>query len=376
MRTLSIRRITSHNVIIDTIVSILLLILIAGCNGGIPPSPPPSLAPLQIFEDQFNSSNTYATYTGLGGAKVVIDSGRLTVQMPDPIPTSGAGFKLELPPPKNGVGVRCLRFENLIIPEAPIGSFMKWTWYGFDNATGARIMVLETLIEKSGSFTVRHRKADGTLVTHRVENKSWSDVKTKRWDTAWFSNEVQLEIEFKDGTRYNSEWLDPPASLISGFELIATVPTFSIGMVEGSEHHWEPPKSGHLTSFDVPVLDALSSYFVGQGVAADIVMVATIIEVSAVGNPIGKDPRPRLQVKYRLDSLLKGSMKTDSFVVYHAIDRDRTEKFQPEKKLILYLQRGTDSKTDERESWFWDYGDPTGVIPFSAQNLEAAFERL
>lgn len=316
-------------------------------------------APLfHVFDDGFDSDETFGSYSAVGGATLSIAGGRLAIGMPSPIPTSGAGFRVDLPPPTDGVGVRCMRFSDFVIPESPVGTFMEWTWFGFD-VDGNRVVVLETRIEKTGSFTVRHRKANGTLVTKTVEDKSWSDVKTKRWDTRRGGREVQLEIEFKDGSRYNSEWIDPDATFIAGFSLAATVDSFSIGFVEGSQFHWEPPKSQTLPAFSTPELNARSAQLIELGIDADLVVAATVARVGSGG----------LAVDYVVDALLKGQRpQAERIQVLH--DAAGLERIEPEARLILYLRAGAEP------SQFAVIGSPSGLLPFTTENLEAAFARL
>jgi hypothetical protein len=355
-----------------TLVALALALALALAQTPIPSQP----VSLQVFKDTFDSGSSYATYRALGGATLTQSGGQLKVANPAGSPA--AGFSMTLP--AGGIGVRCVEFDGFAIPTAPIGTYLDWTWYGFDDATGARVVVLQTHVEKTGSFTVRHRKADGTLVVQKVPDKDWSDVKSHKWDTRRSGKQVMLEIQFKDGSKYNSAWLDPQASTISGFDVTGNLESYSLDTVAGEEFHTDTEPA--VEPVQVPVfaggeLAGLSHYFIGQTDDSDAVAVGRVVaRASRLSAPLGGDPRPRLRVEYAPAGTLRGSLPRGRLVVYHAIDDLRAaRRFQPGSRWVLYLQRG--SRADGLPAdWFWDYGHPTGVVPYSRQNLAAATARI
>src|SRR5688572_24761358 len=201
---------------------LMMLLYVVGCGG--------SQKATRRFQDQFGAKPGYAAYSAVGGATVRTAGDRLIVAVP---PGSNGGLEVMLPTPDKGNAVRCMRFVNFVIGPEAVGTRMVWTWFGVD-AAGKRYTLLETEIERTGSFTIRHRKADGRLVTQTVEGKNWDDVRSHRGDSRTDGKGFMLEITFKAGPRHNSAWLDPPAGVTLGFTLTTTLSGFSLGMVEGS----------------------------------------------------------------------------------------------------------------------------------------------
>ena len=337
--------------------------------------PPPAPISLAVFKDDFGSAPTYATYKAVGLASISTSGGILKVSNPTGDPASG--FSITLPP--GGTGVRCLAFSNFEIAEPALGTFLDWTWYAYDDVTRRQIVVLQTHIEKTGSITIRHRKANGMLVEVKIPDKSFSDIKTKKWDTRRSGKEVQLEIEWKDGTKYNSKWMDPPASTIAGFTAVGNLREYSVDQAAGVEFHTDvvvaEPVS--VASFATPQLQALSKYFIGQTDDSDVVATGRVLRVAARPSaPIGDDPRPRLRVVYQPAKVLRGALPAGNLVVFHALDKPAdAARFRPGRRSILYLQRGAHPE-GTAAGWYFDYGHHPGVVAWNSQNLRAVTDRI
>jgi hypothetical protein len=337
--------------------------------------PPPTPISLGVFQDDFNSAPPFATYKAVGLASISISGGTLNVSNPTGDPASG--FSITLPP--GGTGVRCLAFSNFQIPEPALGTFLDWTWFAYDDTTGQQIVVLQTHIEKTGSITIRHRKANGTLVEVKIPDKSFSDIKTKKWDTRRSGKQVQLEIEWKDGTKYNSKWMDPPASTIAGFTAVGNLQEYSVDQAAGMEFHTDVVVAQPVlvASFATPQLQRLSKYFIGQTDDSDVVVVGRVLRVAARSSaPLGDDPRPRLRVVYQPSKSLRGSLPAGNLVAFHALGSPAdAARFRPGRRAILYLQRG-EHPEGTPAGWFFDYGRHPGVVAYNAQNLRAVTDRI
>jgi len=325
-----------------------------------------------VFHDTFNSAATYASYKPLNGATVTIGGVRLTVSVSDASGQSGLRFRL----PAGGTGVRCAKFDGFDIAGGPIGSRMVWTWFGLDDLTGQEVVVLQTTIEKTGSFTVVHKKQNGTTVSVHIPDKDWKDVKSKRWDTRRGGKQVQLEIEWKDGTKYSSSWMDPSASTIAGFDVTTDLPEFSIDDAEGSEVHMEAAVDGTvaLAPFDLQVPRTAPLHWLLETKDADHIVAATVDEVGEPVRVPGGQGGARLTVSYRLDEELLGTLGAERFTVLHSLgSRSQLRRFQPGSSLLLFLRRGEEGEPAAALS---DFGRPAGVIPDSAQNRRAVAARV
>ncbi|MEM7052609.1 MAG: hypothetical protein AAF604_23295 [Acidobacteriota bacterium] len=338
---------------------------------------------LKVFTDKFNGRNTYATYSALGNATVSIHSGRLWVDMPAS-PSAGDGLKMELP--STGTGVRCLDFGGLDIAPAALGARMTWVWFGFDDQTGDRIEIRRVEmwtedgdgLRQDKQFKIKHTKENGEPVEHTVEGKDWDDVASKRWDTKNNGTKVQLEIEFKDGTEYNSDWLDPPASTISGFEVSGDGSDFSLDSVGGGEFHTQsvPAEPVEVATFAEARFNAVPNYFIGQTGDADLVVVARLRSIEQRTSPVSFDPRPRLRAQWNAETVLKGIPNGERLTVLHALEDEHGRLgLRPGDRAILYLRRGEEPRGLDRE-WYWDFGPTVGRVPFSDQNLRAAASRI
>jgi len=322
-----------------------------------------------VFQDDFNSPSTYATYKPLGAASVKIDGGRLYVQVDDATGKSGLSMRL----PAGGVGVRCLSFDGLDIPIGDIGSILRWTWFGFDDTTGQEVVVLETEIERTGSLTIRHRKADGTLVEQHFPDKDFSDIDSKRWDTRRNGTQVQLEIKWKDGTKYNSDWMDPSASTIAGFDVTTDLPGFSVDGTGGNEVHTTESTADPVmvTAFE-PSVGGSQLHWMLEGKDADQVVVGTVLLVRGAARAIPDDPRRRVEIEILPRATLLGPEMVGPVRVLHAV-RGRLDLSEGDD-VLLFLRDGREISPEA--GWLWDYGLPVGVIPFTQQNLEAVRDRL
>ena len=328
---------------------------------------------LQVYNDNFNSQNTYGSYTALGDATVTIANGRLQVTVPDGAVDSGLRFRL----PPAGVGVRCSRFGGLDIPDGPIGSKMTWTWFGFDDADGSEVVVAQIEIEKTGSLTIRHTKENGEQVVEHFPDKDYDDIKTKRWDTRRNGTEVQLEIEWKDGTEYTGEWVDPPASTIAGADVTTDLPEFSAGNADGTEVHAGDGEVDTMPTdtFDRFVGKVSDLYWLLQAKDAENVIEATVYRVREKVEALPGEEKPRLAVEYFTDRVVWGDFDEATFVVHHALEDDAdAERFRAGQPFILFLRRAEELSL--AADWLWDYGQPTGVVPYSEQNSTAIENRV
>lgn len=336
-------------------------------------------ANLMVFTDDFNSATTYATYKPLNGSSVTIANGKLNVSIPDT--ATNAGLRIRFPP---GSGIRCSSFGGLEIQEAPIGSYMRWTWWGYDDQTGKEVFLLETEITKTGSFTVRHRKADGTTVSHHVADKNWGDVKKKWWDTRRGGKQVMLEIEFKDGTKYRSGWIDPPASTLAGVDIASTVPEFSIDTTGGAEVHLAegdtvplPTEAtrvpdGALPAFDNPIVTGLFPHWVFRLWDSDHVVHARVERLGTAVRLPGEDGL-RLPVTYTVLESLRGHLASSQITVYHRVGAHPRPMFRAGNELLLILEREPFQDPSGR---LVDAGSPPGVMRFSPGNRQALRARL
>jgi hypothetical protein len=324
---------------------------------------------LTVFHDDFNSPSTYAAYQPLGAATVSIGGGRLFVQVDDA--AGGSGLRMRLP--AGGVGVRCLSFDGLDVPDGPTGSILRWTWFGFDDVTGREVVVLETEVERTGSLTIRHRKADGTLVEEHFPDREYSDLKSKRWDTRRSGSQVQLEIEWKDGTSYRSDWMDPSASTIAGFDVTTDLPGFSVDATAGAEVHMEAAvaEPAMVTAFESTVPGAQIHWML-QGKDADQVLLATVLRVRGPARAIPGDPGRRVEIEVLPRSALLGPVVSEPLRVFHALDGPLDVEAGDD--VILFVRSGRELIPGA--DWLWDFGRPVGVIPFTPQNLEAVRDRL
>jgi|GEM_PF-1626389 len=324
---------------------------------------------MTVFHDDFNSPSTYASYQPLGAASVTIGGGRLFVQVDDA--SGGSGLRMRLP--AGGVGVRCLSFSGFDLPVGEIGSIERWTWFGFDDATGQEVVVLETEFERTGSLTIRHRKADGTLVKQHFPDRERSDIDTRRWDTRRNGTQVQLEIKWKDGTSYTSDWMDPNASTIAGFDVTTDLPGFSIDATEGAEVHTtvaaEEPVM--VTAFE-PMVGGSDLHWMIEGKDADQVLQGTVLLVQGAAPAIPDDPRRRVEIEILPESTLLGPVRTGPVRVFHAV-RGQLD-LEVGDDVLLFLRDGRELSPEA--DWLWDFGQPVGVIPFTPQNLEAVRDRL
>lgn len=324
---------------------------------------------MTVFQDDFNSPSTYASYQPLGGASVTIGGGRLFVQVDDT--SGGSGLHMRLP--AGGVGVRCLSFSGFDLPVGEIGTIMRWTWFGFDDTTGQEVVVLETEIERTGSLTIRHRKADGTLVEQHFPDREFSDIESKRWDTRRSGTEVQLEIKWKDGTSYNSDWMDPTASTIAGFDVATDLPGFSIDATEGAEVHTTTATAEPVmvTAFE-PTVSGSDLHWMIEGKDADQVVQGTVLLVRGPARALPDDPRRRVEIEILPESTLLGPVLTGPVRVLHAV-RGQLD-LEVGDDVLLFLRDG--AQISSEADWLWDFGQPVGVIPSTPQNLEAVRDRL
>lgn len=324
---------------------------------------------LKVFHDEFDSTSTYASYQPIGAATVTIGGGLLSVQVNDT--SGGSGLRMRLP--AGGVGVRCLSFAGLGVPDGPTGSILRWTWFGFDDTTGREIVVLETEVERTGSLTIRHRKEDGTLVEEHFPDREYSDIKSKRWDTRRNGSEVQLEIEWTDGTSYRSDWMDPSASTIAGFDVTTDLPGFSVDATEGAEVHTEATveEPVMVTSFEASVAGSQTHWMI-EGKDADQVLEGTVLRVRGSAPAIPGDPGRRVEIEVLPREILYGPVVSEPLRVFHALD-GRSD-LEAGDEVILFLRSGR--VMTPGADWLWDYGSPAGVIPYSTRNLEAVRDRL
>ncbi len=348
------------------------------------PAPAPDPAPIpddpaivvQVFQDNF-SGPTFATYQAQGGATLTTSPGRLTVSVP-PGDVNG-GFTVGLP--QGGTGVRCLKFDGFAIPDGTGVRSMVWNWIGVDDLTKAVFTVLSVSVDaddKANSVTIRHRKANGTTAVATVPNKKYSDIKSYKWDTRRNGTQVMLEVVFNDGGTYNSDWIDPAASTISGFQVTGDIGTYSFSSLTGMEYHVDsmPAAPATAPSFDSAALAGLGNYFLGQTDDSDLVAVGKVSRIVGPAAPLAGDPRPRLAVEYELQGTLRGSESHRLVTVLHALDRPSdAARFAPGKRWILYLQRAA-LQGGEQPGIYMDYGHPTGVVRFSARNLRAVAARI
>lgn len=355
------------------------------------PSPDPVPVDVHVYGDDFSSGTTYASYTPLGAAVVAISGGQLHVQVPPGASNSGLRVRL----PKDGTGVRCIGFEGMNVPSSSPGSFLRWVVYGYDDFTRQEIVLLDTTIQE-GSLTVTtragagpaknqdgikilHKKSDGRTVSHFIPGKKASDIKKKMWDTRRSGTQVQLEITWNDGTKYNSNWIDPPASTFAGFDVLTNLAELSVDGSGGDEIHVEATaeKPTVVDSFEPSSLNLLEPHWLLQAWDAEAVVVATVSRISRPAAPLSGDPRPRMLVRYSLGEVIAGSLPQSSFIVSHVLEgtADRA-RFAPGEKMILFLQRTDPPAQTGRKAWYFDYGRPAGVISYSEQNLRAVTTRL
>ena len=342
------------------------------------PAPVPTPWPpvIQVFDDDFESRITYAKYTGIGGANVYIANGRLTVDVPPGAPPDSAGLRMRLP--ANGTGVRCSAFRELKIPNLGTGQ-MHWTLFGFDDVTGAEVVLIEMFITESTGkqdpfLSFRYEKNGRGVYAHVKTNQTADKIKKIQWDTKNGGKRVQAEITFCDGSKASSPWIDPEASTIAGFDLTTDAPEFSAGGTEGAEVHAQgeavPTDPAPIEPFASPTLTALYPYWLVQAHDADAVLVATVARVGSVRQmSFEEDQRPRLEVHYFLDEALYGSPGADRFTVFHALDGGQAVKhLRPGTRLLLFVKNS--------EQGLWDFGQPTGVIPGQYQNYQAVASRV
>lgn len=353
----------------------------------------PVAVDVMVYRDDFSSGATYATYTPLGAASVGISGGQLHVAVPPGAPASGLRVRL----PKDGTGVRCIGFEGMNVPASAPGSSLRWVVYGYDDLTRQEIVLLDTTIQE-GSLTLTtragttptqqpaqdgikifHKKSDGRVVSHFIPGKKASDIKKKMWDTRRSGTQVQLEITWNDGTKYSSDWIDPPASTFAGFDVFTNLAELSVDGSGGDEIHLEAV-AGEPTvvdSFEPSSLNLLEPHWLLQAWDAEAVVVATVARIGRPAAPLSGDPRPRMLVRYSLGEVIAGSLPQSTFIVSHVLEgtADRA-RFVPGEKMILFLQRTDPPARTGRQAWYFDYGRPAGVISYSEQNLRAVTTRL
>ncbi|ANM30832.1 hypothetical protein ABI59_16495 [Acidobacteria bacterium Mor1] len=354
-----------------------VVLAVAFAVGNAAPIPQPYNG--KVFEDDFESDDTYATYTPIGDATVTIGRGLLSVDIPD---TSG-DHGLSVRVPENGTGIRCFGFTFGDIDEAPLGSSMTWTWWGYDE-NGKQVEMLRTEVIKSGSFTVRHTKKDGTTVSHHVPGKNWRDVKKKQWDTRRRGKQVQLEIKFKDGSKYSSEWIDPPEGTIAGFDVETDVADFSLDGTGGEEIHadldaveLEPVEAGVKSVATSSVVDEGPAWLL-QVKDADHIVAATVREVHSE-RVFFEDGEPRIRVDYAMTDSLAGYLFNDTFSVYHGIGElgaGSASPYRTGQSLILFLRQGFELGEHISGNRLWDAGGAQRVLPDTEQNRKAVADRL
>ncbi len=359
-----------------------------------PAIPQPWPPVLQVFSDDFESGNTYASYTALGGASINIANGQLTVSIPDGAPPGTAGLRMRFP--RGGKDVRCTEFNGINMPDVGDGE-VSWKLFGYDN-NGNEIELAEfiwteedPLGEQAHELRVIKKKSDGSIKGVKINGaagKKHGDIDKIRWDTKLFSSQVQAEITFKDGTSASSDWVDPPPAGFAGFDLTATFTglgedagEISMEGTGGTEVHtdeYQPYEPIRISLFSELRLTALFPHWLVQTRNADDIVVATVEQVGRrvnVSSPL--DPRPRIAVRYFVDESLMGTAPSNRFTVYHALDKpEEASRFRPGSKLILYLLRGEPRPGASTPLWYWDIDRPSGVIPFTEQNRRAVVSRI
>ncbi len=359
-----------------------------------PAIPQPWPPVLQVFNDDFESGNTYASYTALGGASVNIANGQLTISIPDGAPPGTAGMRMRFP--RGGKDVRCTEFDGITMPDVGDGE-VSWKLFGYDS-NGNEIELAEfiwteedPLTEGPRELRVIKKKSDGSIKGVKINGaagKKHGDIDKIRWDTKWFSSKVQAEITFKDGTTASSDWVDPPPAGFAGFDLTATfiglgedAGEISMDGTGGTEVHtdeYQPYEPIRIAQFSEPRLTALFPHWLVQTRNAEDIVVATVERVGRrvnIDSPL--DPRPRIAVRYFLDESLMGTAPSSQFTVYHALDKpEQAARFQPGSKLILYLLRGNTRPGASTPLWYWDIDRPSGVVAFTEQNRRAVVSRI
>jgi hypothetical protein len=375
-----------------------------GARGGpevvIQPAPTPLPQPwppvLQVFSDDFESGNTYASYTALGGASVTIANGQLNISIPDGVAPGKAGMRMRFP--RNGTPIRCTGFGGIKMPDVGDGE-LNWKLFGYDDAGNEVLLAEFVWVEEiptgegpaQRELRVYKKKSDGSLTGVTINGaggKGHGDIDKIRWDTKWFSSKVQAEITFTDGTTASSDWVDPPPAGFAGFDLTASFVNngeeageISVGGTGGTEVHseeYQPYEPIRIAQFSEPRLTALFPHWLVQTRNAEDILVGTIETVGRrveVDSPF--DHRPRIAVSYFLDETLMGTAPGSRFTVYHALDKpEQADRFRPGAKLILYLLRGDSRPGASAPLWYWDIDRPTGVIPFNEQNRRAVVSRI
>lgn len=364
---------------------LLLITLLAASGAAVliaatpAPAPLPFPPVLQVYKDTFNSATTFAKYNGFGGASVAINAGRLWVSPPVGGATGPAGLRMRLP--RNSRGVRCMEMSGLDIimpPEQP----MSWTFFGYSDTSGTQVNLLEMEITelqtRTDVLSFRFKKANGEVVfAHHETDKKRKNIKKIQWDKRNNGTEVQCEVEYDDGTKWNSPWMDPEAGTFAGVDVSTGDGEMSVDTSGGAEVHTEgdAAQPAPILPFEHQALTSQEPYWLIQTFDAETIVSATVDRVTGVSPiPIAKDPRPRLKVIYRLDEALYGVPTGTRFVVYHALStRSDAAQFEPGRRLILFIRPNPAGATG---NWFWDSGRPTGVLPSSTHNIKAVASRI
>ena len=350
------------------------------------PAPQPFPPVLQVFKDTFNSTSTYARYTGFGGASVSISAGRLWVAVPSGSALGSAGLRMRLP--SGGRGVRCLGTSGLGIP-AFGGGRMLWTLYGFDAISGQEVKWFELEIEeivtpvqglKAGDKKLKvSGKKNGNVIFIEVKtDKDANDIESIRFDTKDSGKKIQAEVKFKDGTRVNSDWVDPEPGTIAGVDVSAESGELSADTTEGTEVHVESTQvavPAPISAFEQPALTALEPHWLIQTHDADVVLLGRIERVGgSTQRLIDGEQRLRLRVEYSVTRELYGRVSADRVTVYHGItNRQEARRFGVGDSVLLFLKRNPEYQS---RRWFFDFGNPAGVIPGSDINVEAVVGRI